>query len=66
LQQKSGCGEGLIYNIPSAHFQTTAKEQKKGFSPKTVAPRKGLIIEGQTSGNMRDDTSRRTDINEPQ
>jgi hypothetical protein len=63
-QQKTGRGEGLIYNIPSAYFQTT--RQNEEFLAQDGGARKGLIIEGQTSGNMRDDTSGRIEINESQ
>jgi hypothetical protein len=64
LPQKSGRGEGLIYNIPSAHFQTTRRSEE--ILAQDGGARKGLVIEGQTSGNMRDDTSGRIEINESQ
>jgi hypothetical protein len=64
LQQKTGRGEGLIYNIPSAYFQTT--RQNEELLAQVGGARKGLVIERQTSGNMRDDTSGRIEINESQ
>src|SRR5258708_22755893 len=45
-QQKTGRGEGLIYNIPSAYFQTT-RQNEESSSPRMAAREKASSLRGK-------------------
>jgi hypothetical protein len=53
IQQNSGRGEGLIYNIPSVYFQISYKNQDVRIQDATA---KRVVTKARSSGNMRDDT----------